>query len=98
MSVLFCFFARNPTGNGSAVAGVRRMATWCPKQKGRAEVILCLLSPAEMPSTLRYTFGNINPEETAGPLLLDQFLKVKFCTAVVRTHVINYPKHSIELK
>ncbi|TKS92004.1 hypothetical protein D9C73_025795 [Collichthys lucidus] len=31
---------------------MRRAATWCPKPKGRAEVILCLQSQAGMPGTL----------------------------------------------
>lgn len=44
-----CFQAEN----GSA-AVVMRVATWCPKPKGKAEVILTLLSQAGLPGTLRY--------------------------------------------
>lgn len=47
------------TGNGCAV--MRWAATWCPKPKGWAEVILSLRSLDEMPGTQRYKAMEIKP-------------------------------------
>lgn len=61
LNVFMCVCACLQTGNGSAVVVVvmRRVATWCPKPKGRAEVTLSLLSQAGMPGILRYKIREI---------------------------------------
>lgn len=56
-NVCACDFPLPHKGNGSEAVVMRRMASWCPKPKGWAELILSPLSQAGMPGTLRYKWS-----------------------------------------